>query len=171
MTRHHSHWDDGSAFVEVALVLPLLILIIIGGAELGRIAYFAIEVSNAARAGVAYAAQSSTTATNTTEIQSAAQADAPNLPTLAASASQACVCETITTSSGATSSTPITTCSGTGSTAGTQCPPSTSTSTINNIVDYVQVSTSASVTTMFQYPGIPTSFALKGFAKMRVTQN
>lgn len=171
MTIHPFRGNCGSAFVEVALVLPLLIFVIIGGAELGRIAYFAIEVSNAARAGVAYAAQSSTTAANTAQIQAAAQADAPNVASLTATPSQACVCETITTSSGATSTTPITTCSGTGSTAGTQCAASTSPATINNIVNYVQVTTSATVTTMFHYPGIPTSFTLNGYAKMRVVQN
>ena len=49
--------DRGSAFIELAIALPLISLVLIGAAELGRIAYFAIEVSDAARAGVAYGAQ------------------------------------------------------------------------------------------------------------------
>jgi len=43
------HDDKGQAFVELALVMPMLILLILGGIEIGRLAYADIEISNAAR--------------------------------------------------------------------------------------------------------------------------
>ena len=62
MLRRNLRENSGQAFVELALVLPIFILLLVGAAEVGRLAYASIEVSNAARAGVAYAAQSHTTA-------------------------------------------------------------------------------------------------------------
>jgi Flp pilus assembly protein TadG len=164
--------DRGSAFVELALVLPILTLVLIGAAELGRMAYFAIEVSDAARAGVAYGAQSAATAPDTVNIAIAARAAAPDLPsTLSVSSNDPCTCETVTTSTGTVTTTPIplSSCGGS-STPATLCPPSTTTGTATFVVNYVQVSTSATVSTMFNYPGIPSSFTLNGFSKMRVLQ-
>ena len=46
---------------------PLLLLLLLGAVELGRYAYFAILVGNAARAGVAYGAQNVYTAAPTND--------------------------------------------------------------------------------------------------------
>ena len=59
MTRHE---EDGQSLVELALTVPILLLLLLGAAELARVAYAAIEVSNAAEAAVRYGAQNSTTA-------------------------------------------------------------------------------------------------------------
>src|SRR6185437_7272778 len=168
--------DRGSAFVELALVLPILTLVLIGAAELGRMAYFAIEVSDAARAGVAYGAQSAATAPDTVNIAIAARAAAPDLPsTLSVSSNDPCTCETVTTSTGTVVTTPIplTNCGGNPAPNPpviSYCPASTTAGTVTFVVNYVQVSTSATVSTMFNYPGIPSSFTLNGFSKMRVLQ-
>jgi len=159
--------DRGSAFVELALVLPILTLVLIGAAELGRMAYFAIEVSDAARAGVAYGAQGSTPAVDFPGITAAAKKSAADVPSLSVTTTDPCVCENVNSSTGTVVITPILpNCAGQGSTVNTLCPP-----TVNIQVNYVQVSTSATVSTMFHYPGIPSSFTLTGFAKMRVIQN
>lgn len=160
----------GSAFVELALVLPILMFLIISSAEFGRIAYAAIEVSNAARAGVAYGAQTNLTNISS-NIQQAAQSEAPNISSLSTTASTSCVCETVTTSTGAVQRTAISICSGTASTIAADCPESTTSSTVHYVVNYVTVHTSATVTTMFHYPGIPSSFTLNGFAEMRQEQD
>jgi Flp pilus assembly protein TadG len=47
--------DRGQALIELALSLPLLMLILLGATELGRLAYAGIEVSNAAKAAAQYA--------------------------------------------------------------------------------------------------------------------
>jgi Flp pilus assembly protein TadG len=168
MWKHNLRDNTGSAFVELALIVPTLVLMVIGAAELGRIGYAAVEVSNAARAGVAYGAQSATVDQDFPNMQLAARDDAPNLNTLVATATGFCVCETVTSSTGAVARKSISVCSGTGSTISSQCGTSTTAGVTNYVVNYVQVSTTATVTTMFHYPGIPASFTLHGLAKMRV---
>jgi Flp pilus assembly protein TadG len=158
VSPRHLYQDRGQAFVELALVLPIFILLLVGIAEVGRLAYASIEVSNAARAGVAYAAQSHTTAQDTTNIQLAATQDAPNVSSLTATASSSCACETSAGVMGASvACTAI-------STAGGSCP------SPSRIVLYVQVTTSAPVNTIFHFPGIPNTVTLRGFASMRAEQ-
>jgi len=48
--------EQGGALVELALSMPLLTLILMGGVELAKVAYASIEVSNAASAAVQYGA-------------------------------------------------------------------------------------------------------------------
>jgi Flp pilus assembly protein TadG len=43
---------SGQSVAEMALLTPLLLLMLVGTIEIGRFAYYGIEVSNAARAGV-----------------------------------------------------------------------------------------------------------------------
>ncbi len=76
MLRHLLRDNRGSAFVELALVLPLLTFVIIGAAELGRIAYYAIELSSAARAGASYGAENSANVQQTGPIETVAHIDA-----------------------------------------------------------------------------------------------
>jgi Flp pilus assembly protein TadG len=152
------HDDSGQAFVELALVLPMLILLIVGGVEIGRLAYADIEVSNAARAGVAYAMQSHTTASEDDAIETAAKQDAPNLPGLIVDkpATLTCYCET---KAGVTTAFP-------------SCDPGVANTTAcpspSVIVEYVQVNTHASIDTVFHLPAIPNTVTLRGTAIMRV---
>src|SRR3954451_22469131 len=71
--------ESGQALVETAFAVLLLTPVLIGGAELARVAYAAIEVANAARAGVQYGTQNGFAASDTTGIQTAAANDASNL--------------------------------------------------------------------------------------------
>src|ERR1700722_3248322 len=71
--------ERGQALVETALVFPILILLLLGAAELARVAYASIEAANAARAGVAYGSQNLGTSADTTGIQNAASTDAGDL--------------------------------------------------------------------------------------------
>ena len=72
--------EEGGAIAETALTAPFLALLIYGSVEFARVAYAAIEVTNAARAGVSYGAQSGVTASDTSGIQWAAQNDGVNIP-------------------------------------------------------------------------------------------
>lgn len=174
MVKPDPRSDAGSALVELALVLPLLCLVLIGSVELGRIAYAAIEVSNAARAAVAYSSQNKLTASQDPAsyqlVQQVAAADAADLTSMGATLTTTpntfCVCAN-------GSSTPSVNC-----TLMSQqcCPPGETASctagyyTGNGVV-YVQATTTATVKTIFNYPGIPTSYTLHGFAQMRVLQD
>ncbi|MGH9586702.1 MAG: TadE/TadG family type IV pilus assembly protein [Acidobacteriaceae bacterium] len=150
--------EQGSSLVELALTLPLLLIILIGSAELGRIAYASIEVTNAARAAVAFGSQNLGTASSPgglTAMKTAAALDASDLTSMGATLitvpTYSCACDT-----------------GSGAPAATACDGSACTGTIAH---YVQATTSATVNTMFHYPGIPTSFTLHGYAEMRVIED
>ena len=71
--------EEGSALVELALSLPMLCIMLLGATEFARIAYAAIEVTNAAHSAAVYAASSQAAVADTTGITNAANVDSPNL--------------------------------------------------------------------------------------------
>lgn len=74
------HSEDGQSLVELALTIPLLLLMLMGMTELGQICYGAINVSNAAKAAAQYGAQSSATAGDTAGMLAAAQNEIGTVP-------------------------------------------------------------------------------------------
>ena len=140
--------ESGQALVELALAMTIYFLLIVGAVEFARLAYVGIEVSNAARAGAGYGAQSHITDTNTTTIKSIALADAPDLTTMTATASTLCKC---TNGVAITCSNASTTCSA-------------------RVVTYVQVNTSVTIQPVFHLPKLARSYTLTGQAIMRVVQ-
>jgi Flp pilus assembly protein TadG len=140
----------GGAMVELALVVPIFTTLLVGAAEFARVAYASIEVSNAARAGVAYGSQSSSTASDLTGMQTAATNDGGNVSGLSATASQFWACSSSTVPYVQLSSPP--TCTGTG----------------NHLLNYVQVTTTATVNPLVHLPGLPATYTLRGLAIMRV---
>jgi Flp pilus assembly protein TadG len=147
--------EQGQSFVELALTLPVLTVILLGAAEFGRLAYAAIEVSNAARAGVAYGSQTLITAADITGMKNAATNDGSDILTwasvgLSATAFQTCKCSNGT----------AVTCAN----AGTTCVSPA------HVLLYVQVNTQATVDPLFYVYGLPKSYALKGQAIMRVSE-
>ena len=139
--------ESGSALVETAAVLPLLITLLLGAAELARVAYAAIEVANAARAGAQYGAQSGFTASDTTGISTAASADAANLTGLTTTSSYTCAC-----SDGSASTCQPTDCAN------------------SQIEQTLTVNTQASVDPLVHLPGLPTQYTLKGQAVQKCVQ-
>jgi Flp pilus assembly protein TadG len=160
MLRHRMKPDNGQAFIELALVLPVFTILLVGIAEFGRLAYASIEISNAARAGVAYAAQTNTTASDTTNITLAAKQDAADFvaSSLTATPTYACYCESSTGTM-----TSLASCTSTNTNLTTCASPS-------RIAVFVQVNTSSPVATLFKFPGVASTFTLRGQATMRVQQ-
>lgn len=64
--------DEGAAAVEFALVLPLLVLLVFGIIDFGRLYYEQITLTDAAREGVRVLALQGTVADATTAVQDAA---------------------------------------------------------------------------------------------------
>jgi Flp pilus assembly protein TadG len=166
--------NRGSALVELALTTPLFILLTMGTVELGRVAYYAIEIENAARAGASYGAVNLSNAFEYPgTVQQAAMNDAPDVPTMVVGTPvTACVCETLDTSTETPSFNPS---SGTTSctssvVANGACSASTSTST-QIVISYVMVSTQATVDPLIHILGLPTRYTLHGYAEMRVLPN
>lgn len=50
--------DRGGAMVELAVILPVLVLLVVGVVDYGRAFYTSVTVANAARAGAEWGAQS-----------------------------------------------------------------------------------------------------------------
>jgi Flp pilus assembly protein TadG len=143
--------DAGQSLVELALIVPIFALLILGAVEFGQLVYASIEVSDAARAGVAYGAQSAATAADLAGIQNAAINDAPEVPVMTALPVQFCTCSNAVTTHVSCASAP-TTCATQGF----------------HVVNYVQVNTTATITPVIHLPGTGGGFTLYGQAIMRV---
>jgi Flp pilus assembly protein TadG len=141
--------------VEVALTTPILILMFLGAAEFARIAFAAIEVSNAARAAVAYGAQNVSTAGDSSGIQTAATMDAGDMAaSLIATSNASGVC-----SSGAL-------CTG----AGSSCLNTDCATPGDHIETILTVNTAATFDPLIHVPGIPSTFTLHGHAVQKCLQ-
>jgi Flp pilus assembly protein TadG len=71
--------DEGSALVELALSLPVLLLMLLGAAEFAQLAYASIETVNAAHAAAMYASSSHANLSDSSGITNAATTDSQNL--------------------------------------------------------------------------------------------
>lgn len=160
------HCESGSAIVEMALILPVLLLLLLGGVELGDMSYRATEMSNAARSAAQYAAMNGGaftdcngtfaggTCTATSGVVIAAKADAPwasrKCSNFAVSATSSCTCSNATACAGATNY---------------SC-------TTGQPLVTVTVTTTAScggiVSAMNLFSGNSNSFSLQGFAQQQV---
>jgi Flp pilus assembly protein TadG len=148
--------DSGNAVLELALSLPLFLILIVGGAEIANLAWASVQVNNAARAGAAFGSISRTNAADITHIQLAAQNEAPRLAiTFPSPPTQLCSC----VDSGGSPT--VITC---GPEALTDCPwPST-------IQVAVKVNTQATVRPLVHYIGLPATFTVNAQATLGVEQ-
>src|SRR5579862_1763154 len=135
---------SGQTVVEMAMLLPLLLLLMVGIIEIGRYAYFDILISNAARAGAQYGAQSLIQAADVAGIRTAAQND--GLAAMTITSQQECGCN-----AGALGGCP----------SGGVCPLP---------LVYVKVTATDTYNSLFRYPGIPRSLTLTSTVTMRVSQ-
>lgn len=137
----------GQSSVELAVAVPLLLLLLLAGTDFGRIFYMTSGVASAARAGAQYGSQSVITAANAAGMVAAAQTDGSNVTSMTATAAQ-CTCATSST----VSACPTGYC--------TNAPQAT----------FVTVQTSVVFKTLVTWPGIPSSTTLAGKAIMQVQQ-
>lgn len=149
MTRLRSELmgTEGGSFVELALVLPLFLLIFVPTVDIGRAIYMSIEVAAAAQAGAAYGIQNPT---DVSGMQSASAAGISNLSSVSATATYGCECSDGTSASASCATTP--TCT-------------------YNYVNYVDVVASAPYSTTFNYPGLPSSLTISREIRLRVGGN
>jgi Flp pilus assembly protein TadG len=135
----------GQTVLELALLLPVLLVLCVGVIEFGRYAYFDILISNAARAGAQYGAQSLIQAADKNGIQTAARSDGLNGMTV----------------------TPTQLCGCPGGTPGA-CP--NTAPCVQQV--YVQVTASDSYDSLFgfRWLPVPTQINLSSTVTMRVSQ-
>lgn len=146
-TPIRSRMERGSALVEFGLCMPIMLALLLGAVEYGRMAFAAIEVSNAAKAGVQYGVQSTDTAADPTGIQNAAANDAPDITLGTTTSSYSCVC-----SDGNASSCQPTDCPGA------------------HIETILTVNTQATFNSVIRVPGLSNSITLHGRAVEKVIQ-
>src|SRR5438270_4418205 len=82
---------DGQSLIETAVIFPILVTLLIGSADLARVARASIGVANAAKAGAQYGTQSGFTAQDSTGIATAASNEDTNL-SITTTSSYTCVC-------------------------------------------------------------------------------
>ncbi len=85
--------EQGASLIELALLLPLFMLLILGAVDMGRAFYLSMEVAGAAHAAAIWAEQNPT---DTTGIENAAQDDAPNVTLSFPTLTYGCECATDT---------------------------------------------------------------------------
>src|SRR5438034_2758435 len=79
MMRQQTHSDHGQAFVEFALILPVLLLIVLGIIQFGRLYNNDETITNATRVGARVAAVSRTASDPVGTTVQAVKNAAPNL--------------------------------------------------------------------------------------------
>ena len=148
--------ERGAALVELALILPMLVLVMAGGTDFARVFYTANVLTNAARAGTQYGAQSSSFYTNDAGMQAIAQNIAnANLSGTAAVITSSHLCECASAAGTFSATSPANTCSYTCTGGG-------------HIVIHVTVSAAKTFSTIFNsVPGIPATVNLTRSATLR----
>ncbi len=136
----------GVATVEMALMLPFLLLTLIGIIDVARAAFGGIAVANAASAGALYGAQGPGYAVSTADILAAATADA-QVSGMTITSSAYCECP-----DGSASTCALGECDG------------------ERIREYIQVDTQADWTPIFNYPGLPASVTLRAQSIIQVSE-
>ena len=145
--------ETGNSLVEVSLLISFFgVPLLLGVAEIGRVAYAGIEVSNAARAGAAFASQNTSDSTDNVDTKQAALNEASDLNGMTVSnPTITCFC--------ANAPTTAVTCSS----AATTCANNSS-----HAISFVTVNTSLSLSPIFHIPSLPSSFSLVGQQTMRI---
>lgn len=134
----------GGSLVELALLVPLLMLMLAGAVDLGRAYYLAMEITGAAESAATYGIQNPT---DTAGIQSAAQVDAPEVPNLTVGTPQyGCECSD-------------------GSSYSENC--SIAPTCANNLVYTMKVNVSTNYSLLLPWPSLSPSFSISRSAEMR----
>ena len=144
--------EEGQAVIELAVVMPLLVLLFLGALEFGRLCYVGIEVTNAAQAGAAFGAQNHALASDVSGIRTVAVQDGGNLSNLDSNWTSTGSDVTVQNLCASTYSVTPGTCTGTPQ------------------IEYVQVNTQVTVQSLFGVYGFPSTYTLHGQAIMRVAE-
>lgn len=137
--------EHGASLVELAMVLPVFVLLLVGAIDFGRGLYISTELAGAAHAAAAYGSQNPT---DTAGMTTAARDAAPDVPSLSVTTpTYGCECADGSSYSISCGTTP--TCSS------------------NNVVYRVNVTVGATYNRLLAWPGIRSSMSLSSSASMR----
>jgi Flp pilus assembly protein TadG len=143
--RTHTRRNQrGSAMVELAMGVTLLIFLLIGVIDYGPMFYNTMQLDDAARAGAIYGSQSVSHSADLTGMQNTALANIIDIQGVSATATQTCKCP--------------------GGTVDVDCSTSCAAGTI---MIYANVSTQWTYTPTFQYPYVAYPLTFVRTARMR----
>jgi Flp pilus assembly protein TadG len=147
--RHHD--ESGQGALELALSLPMFVILVLATVEIANIAWASVRINNAAHAGAQFGSQSHANASQTAEIEQAAKYEVPSsfLMTFPSAPTQSCAC--VDSSGTATASA----CSAINT---TNC------AAPSVITDTLQVTVRAVITPIVHYPGLPATYTLNATA-------
>lgn len=141
--------EAGQALIETAISLTMLIIMLIGAVEVGRIAWAAIQVTNAAKAAVQYGDYTLEDSDDIQGMKNAAADESPYLPNLTTDVTTSCICADtnacLPLSSGATN----------------LCPKSAT-------IGVLDVTTQTTFDPLIRLPGLPSTYTLHGKAVQQV---
>jgi hypothetical protein len=149
--------ERGAAFAEFAVALPVLLLVMLGAVDFGRIGYTATTVAKAAHAGAQYAVKDAVSATNKDEIEKIVRENLEGNgfgsdADLKVKSEQLCLCppsdEVISCNSGSADRLPV-------------CP----SGKLPRM--FVDVTVESSFETLFDYPGLPERVNVSRTVSMR----
>ena len=138
--------SKGTAAVELALMIGILMLILMGTIDVARVFYAAVTVDDASRAGAQYGIRSNAFSADVSGIELAVADNAQDLGTVTTSRELYCLCED--------SSTEVT------------CATATCTEGVPQA--YLRVETRGTFNTVFGYPGLPHTIPLSSATTFRV---
>jgi Flp pilus assembly protein TadG len=156
-----NHAESGQGALELALSLPVFLILILATVEIANIAWASVQVKNAAHAAVQFGSQShanaSTSAANILNIEQAAKNDVPaslaSKMTFPTAPAQSCACVDSTGNATASDCSTINT---------TNC------AAPDVIADTLQVTVQAVITPIVHYPGLPATYTLQSTANSPV---
>lgn len=154
--------ERGSALVELAVALPILILLLVGVGDFARVFYSAMELTAAARAGAQWGGMSLSNAANAGTMQSKAVAAAPNLTGVTAAAAVRCKCANDTGSTFTNTTPSVNNCT---AVTAVSCP----TAGTHRVL-WVEVTATQQFQTTINYPVIPHTVSLSRTSTMRVSE-
>jgi|SRR5688572_7860217 len=143
--RRRLRCEGGSAVVELALVTPILVALLLGALDFGRVFHHALAVTGAAHAGAQWGSLSLANSQNFTQVKAIAEAHAPGLG-VTATATSICRC---------------------GNGTATPNPQACNSGCTGTLRVYSSVTATRTFTTVVDYPGVPRTIAISRTAQMR----
>jgi len=141
----------GAAMIELAVISTLLMIVVVGMIDFGRIGYHAMALTNAARAGAFHGSQPGKN-TDFAGMQSAASnSAAQDIGSITTTATRSCECQI-----GAATPTVM-----------ISCPPPGNPVCNGTVRMRVRVSASKAFTLLARFPGLPSSVTLTRVAILR----
>ena len=144
----------GAALVELAIALPLLVVVLLGSVDFGRVFRSAMIVTNAARAGALYGAQDPSLSGDTAGMIAAANAVlTANALTTGPSPTASTLCQCVTDAGVFSPTSPVNSC--------------TATCSGGHLTTSVTVSVTRTFSMLASFPGLPNTMTFTRVATAR----